>query len=252
MRAPRRSSLARSWPKAAPSALSSLELTDGRVVTLRVEVNPRARRISLRLDPVTRHVVAVAPAPRLTGEAANFAKSRLTWVAAQLSRLPHQVALAPDTVIPVRGEPHQLVWVPGRTPARLEDAKLIAGGSDPDAFASRVRRFLLAQAKTDLVGRVVVHAAALGVAPTRITVKDTASRWGSCTSRGALSFSWRVILAPPFVLDYLAAHEVAHLREMNHSPRFWRLVSQCIPDFGRAEGWLDRHGAGLHAIDPKR
>jgi hypothetical protein len=229
-----------------------LQLQDGRDVTLRVEVNPRARRISLRLDPVSRHVVAVAPNPRLTGEAAAFAKSRLAWVAAQLSRLPNQVLLAPGQTIPFRGEACRLIWTPGRAPAAQDGGALVAGGGDEQAFAARIRRFLHLQARTDLVGRVVVHAAALGVAPTRITVKDTASRWGSCTARGALSFSWRVILAPPFVLDYLAAHEVAHLREMNHSARFWRLVAECIPDFARAESWLDRHGASLHAIDPKR
>jgi hypothetical protein len=98
-----------------------------------------------------------------------------------------------------------------------------------------------------LAERVAVHAATLGASYSRLTVKDTKSRWGSCTAGGALAFSWRVILAPPAVLDYLAAHEVAHLIEMNHSPRFWALVRQCQPDYAKHRTWLRRFGAHLHA-----
>ncbi|MDX2236541.1 MAG: M48 family metallopeptidase, partial [Hyphomonadaceae bacterium] len=88
----------------------------------------------------------------------------------------------------------------------------------------------------------------LGVRAARIAIKEIRSRWGSCTSDGALAFSWRVILAPPFVLDYLAAHEVAHLKEMNHSRRFWKAVATALPDFERGRTWLHAHGAALHAI----
>lgn len=226
-------------------------LHDGREVTLRVRINPRARRISLRLDPATQDVVAVAPSDHHTEEALAFARSRRSWVSAQLARMPKTIRLEPGLAIPVRGVDRRLEWVQARTAPFLAADALYAGAPDPALFAARVRRFLHAEARKDLVERVRVHAEALGVRPSRISVKDTTSRWGSCTADGALSFSWRVILAPSFVLDYLAAHEVAHLREMNHSPRFWRLVAQCIPDFGHAEGWLDRHGPSLHAIDPK-
>jgi predicted metal-dependent hydrolase len=111
----------------------------------------------------------------------------------------------------------------------------------------RVKRFLMAEAKFELQRRVAQHAALLRVAPAGLTVKDTRSRWGSCTADGTLSFSWRVILAPPYVLDYLAAHEVAHLAEMNHSARFWALVRRCAPDYARGRAWLRRHGQTLHA-----
>jgi predicted metal-dependent hydrolase len=238
--------------RAAGPFLDTLRLTDGRELTLRVEINPRARRISVRLDPVTRHVVAVAPAPRHAPEAAAFARTRLGWVAAQLARLPQVIHLEPGATIPLRGAPVRLVQQPGSGPVQIAGDTLLAPGWDPTLFAGRVRRFLHAEARADLIARVKTHAAALEVTPRRLTVKDTASRWGSCTTAGALNFSWRVVLAPPFVLDYLAAHEVAHLREMNHSARFWRLVAHCIPDFQRAETWLERHGAGLHGIDPKR
>ena len=86
----------------------------------------------------------------------------------------------------------------------------------------------------------------LGVKVKRISIRDQSSRWGSCTSAGSLSFSWRLILAPPYVLDYLAAHEVAHLVEMNHSARFWRVVGKVCPHTERAKTWLDTHGNDLH------
>ena len=92
------------------------------------------------------------------------------------------------------------------------------------------------------------HSATLGVKAKSITMRDTTSRWGSCSSSGALNFSWRIIMAPPEVLDYLAAHEVAHLREMNHSDRFWALVAETCPNFEAHKAWLRTHGTGLHAV----
>jgi predicted metal-dependent hydrolase len=120
----------------------------------------------------------------------------------------------------------------------------VAGGALH--VARRVTDFLKREAKRDLAAATRRHAAALGVAIERIGVRDTATRWGSCSADGALSYSWRLVLAPAFVLDYLAAHEVAHRRELNHSARFWRLVDQLVPDRRRAEAWLKAHGNSLH------
>ena len=106
------------------------------------------------------------------------------------------------------------------------------------------------QARRDLEAAVARHAAHLGVRVRKITLRDTASRWGSCTSSGGLNFSWRLIMAVPFVLDYLAAHEVAHLLHMNHSPAFWKAVGSLSKDVSAAESWLKAHGTGLHRIGP--
>lgn len=236
----------------ASPLLRAMTGPDGRDVTVRIEVNPRAHRISVRIDPATRHIVAIAPSPRLTEQALAFAQSRIGWACAQLAKLPRPITLAPGETIPLQGASCRLIHITGRGAPRFEDGALLMPAPTEDVFEGRVRRFLHQEAKRALVARVAVHAATLGVTPSRISVKDTSSRWGSASSRGALNFSWRVILAPPFVLDYLAAHEVAHLREMNHSARFWTLVAQCIPDYARAEAWLDRHGGALHAVDPKR
>jgi hypothetical protein len=230
-----------------------IELIDGRKVPLRVVINPRARRITLRFDPTTREAVAVAPSPRQAPKAAAFAFERVGWIARQLTLSPAPILFRPEVEIPVRGAPHILREGEGRTikvTPGLPTVLSVPAGDDA-LFGARVRRFLMAEAKKDLTARALAHAGKIGVRWSRLTVKDTKSRWGSCTSDGALSFSWRVILAPPFVLDYLAAHEVAHLKELNHSSRFWKLVAQCIPDYARAEEWLRRNGAQLHAIGPK-
>ncbi len=113
-------------------------------------------------------------------------------------------------------------------------------------LSRRLHDFLKREARRDLTEASRRYAAALDVSIGRITLRDTASRWGSCSSSGALSYSWRLIFAPPFVLDYLAAHEIAHRREMNHGPRFWKAVDMLYPDRERAERWLKVHGPELH------
>jgi predicted metal-dependent hydrolase len=241
-------------PKKLPE---SVELLDGRIVPLRVVVNPRAKRIGLRLDAARREAVVVAPTQRLAPKAAAFAIDRAGWIATQLNKLPRTVHIEPGAIIPLRGSAHHLVMVRGRVaphiiPARGDEpARIVAGAPDTESFAVRVRRFLVAEAKADLHARVGAHARTLGVMWKTLAVKDTVSRWGSCTENGALSFSWRVVLAPPHILDYLAAHETAHLRELNHSKRFWAQVKRCFPDYEVAETWLRRHGAALHAIAPR-
>jgi len=146
---------------------------------------------------------------------------------------------------------HELVYEKGRAAPRIEAGdppRLITPAPDAYLFEARLMRFFKNEAKNDLSARVAEYAAALEVKPGRIQVKEIRSRWGSCSADGVLAFSWRVILAPPFVLDYLAAHEVAHLKEMNHSRRFWAQVKKALPDYERGRAWLDAHGASLHAI----
>lgn len=228
--------------------ITELETIDGRRVPVRLTINPRARRISVRIDPIAREAVAVSPSKRQAQKALAFAASRAGWIAHQLAQIPVRLAFEPGARIPFRGETVELVHDRGRAAPYLDGARLVAPTPEGADFSGRVKRFLVQTARTALVERVAVHAATLAVAPSRITVKDTRSRWGSCSTTGALAFSWRVILAPDPVLDYLAAHEVAHLREMNHGPKFWACVKQCDPDHAAARAWLRRHGAELHRI----
>jgi len=228
----------------------ALTARDGQKVTVRMEINPRAKRLILRLDEKAREAVAVAPRAGDLAAAAAFASERVDWIAASLARVPERVAFEPGAVIPVRGEPCRLsLEGPGRR-ARLvtEPALVLQAPGAQETFAARITRYLKRAALSDLGDAVDAHCHALGVQAARITVKDTRSRWGSCTSDARLSFSWRLICAPPAVLDYVAAHECAHLLEMNHSDRFWAHVERICPDWKRQRRWLRTNGRELHAI----
>ncbi|MBL8543130.1 MAG: M48 family metallopeptidase [Hyphomonadaceae bacterium] len=230
---------------------TEIETIDGRRVPVKLIVNPRARHVSVRIDPTRREAIATAPSKRYLKHAAQFAAERAGWIAQELSRLPQGVRLAPGARITLRGVEHELVYEHGRAAARLEAApcqRLIVPAPDVALFEARLLRFLKDQAREDLIDRVARHAVTLEVKPARLQVKELRSRWGSCSADGMLSFSWRLILAPPFVLDYLAAHEVSHLREMNHSRRFWAHVRRCMPDYERGRAWLHEHGSALHAV----
>ena len=207
--------------------------------------------MTLRVSAATGGVALTLPLRAELGSARRFLDSQAGWIATRVAKLPNRVALAAGTDVPLRGTPHRIVhWsaVRGTTRATRDGAgaPVIAVCGPPDGLPGRVRRFLRAEAESDLQTCVSTHAASLGVEVARVTLRDTTSRWGSCSSTGSLSFSWRLILAPTFVLDYLAAHEVAHLKELNHSHRFWKLVHDLCPATQEAERWLKRNGTGLH------
>jgi predicted metal-dependent hydrolase len=223
---------------------------DGEVYLIRLRRHRQARRYTLRIHAVDREVVLTMPPRGSVKQAKEFAQKHGGWIAARLRRLPDIVPFIHGTVLPVRGIEHRIdhrrtergtVWLERHAGAHL---LCVAGGAPH--LPRRVRDFLKREAKRDLEMASRTAALALGVDIKRVSVRDQSSRWGSCSSTGVLSYSWRLILAPSFVLTYLAAHEVAHLIEMNHSRRFWRLVERICPDMDRAKAWLDVHGADLH------
>jgi predicted metal-dependent hydrolase len=222
----------------------------GEIYLVRVRRHRQARRYTLRIHAANREVVLTMPPRGSVRQAKEFAQKHGAWVEARLKRLPDAAPFAHGTVLPLRGREHRIdhrrsargtVWV--ETDA--EGHRLCVAGEKPH-LPRRVRDYLKREARRDLEIASRSAAQALGVEIRRVSVRDQSSRWGSCSSTGVLSYSWRLILAPPFVLEYLAAHEVAHLVEMNHSRRFWRLVERICPDMGRAKAWLDAHGADLH------
>jgi predicted metal-dependent hydrolase len=211
----------------------------------------QARRYTLRIQAATREVVLTMPLRGSVREAKAFVEKHGHWIAVRLGRLPKAAPFVPGETIPLRGVPHRIVHRPGtRGTVWPEidahgDRLLCVAGALPHV-ARRVGDFLKREARRDLAAASRQYAARLGVTARRITVRDQSSRWGSCSTAGALSYSWRLILAPPHVLDYLAAHEVAHLVEMNHSRRFWTLLGRLCPAMPQAKAWLDAHGADLH------
>ena len=224
---------------------------DGEVYAVRLRRHRQARRYTLRIQAATREVVLTMPPRGNLRDARAFAERHGGWIAARLQRLPQPAPFADGGIVPIRGVDHRIAHRDGGrgvTAIEIEagGAHLLRVYGAAPHVERRVTDFLKREAKRDLDEAAHRYARALNVTIKRISIRDQASRWGSCSSTGALSFSWRLILAPPFVLDYLAAHEVAHLVEMNHSRRFWRLVLQICPDAHRAKTWLDAHGAGLH------
>lgn len=223
---------------------------EGEVYRVALNRSPRSRRFTLRVRAATRDVLLTMPARASLRAAQEFAERHSAWIGARLERLPHPVAFEPQAKTPLRGVDHVIVHRPdARGVVWVEKGEggpfLCVAGERPHV-ARRVTDFLKREAAKDIEAAVARYARALGVWPKRIAVRDTVSRWGSCSSTGRLSFSWRLILAPPFVLDYLAAHEMAHMVHMNHSPKFWNLVGRVFPETNRAEAWLRAHGASLH------
>lgn len=223
---------------------------DGEIYPVRLRRHSQARRYTLRIHAASRDVVLTMPPRGSVKQAREFAQKNGAWIAARLRRLPDAMPFAHGTLLPLRGVSHRIdhrkstrgtVWI--ETGA---DMPLLCVAGEAPHLSRRVRDFLKREAKRDLETASGTAARALGVTVKRVSVRDQSSRWGSCSSTGVLSYSWRLILAPSFVLDYLAVHEVAHLIEMNHSRRFWRLVEKICPDMGRAKAWLDAHGADLH------
>lgn len=211
---------------------------------------PTARRLTLRVSSATGEVVMTLPARTSLAVARTFAVSHGGWIAMRLAKVPDRVAFEAGAELPLRGVPHRILHRSERSGVTLvteaENGPALSVACEAPHLPRRVRDFLEREVRKDLAQSVSHYTEKLGQGPKRITVRDTRSRWGSCTARGELNFSWRLILAPPLVLDYLVAHEMAHLREMNHSSRFWSLAGSLCPHVEEAERWLKRNGASLH------
>jgi len=235
----------------SPPVRPELLKIDGRLLEVRVRLNPRARRMIVKVNPATGEVSVTAPTRRGVSAALDFARGEREWIAGQLAKAPGPVPLATGAVIPFQGHPHEICAATrGLAPVWAEGGVIWVRGDAAHA-PRRVLDFLKREARKALETRVLEHAGRLGVKPSRITVRDTASRWGSCSTARALSFSWRLILAPAFVLDYVVAHEVAHLREMNHSPRFWAHVRGLVPELETPQAWLRANGRDLQRYGVK-
>ncbi|MES2860457.1 MAG: SprT family zinc-dependent metalloprotease [Pseudomonadota bacterium] len=219
---------------------------------LRLSVNPRARRISIRIDTRAGEAVAVAPSERRLSDAVAFARSKTEWISERLMQRAAGTSLAPGAVIPFRGGAVRLEATGGAGAARLvedENGLRIVSGGEDEAFARRVINLLKRAAREALQIRTDVHLHALGQKPVTLSINDAGSRWGSCSPMSrSIRYSWRVIMAPPEVLDYLAAHEVAHLVHADHSPAYWSVVHRLVGDHRPFRAWLREHGPALHAV----
>lgn len=230
----------------------------GRTITYRVRRSPRAQRITLRVIPAQGLEIVVPQHGRLPA-LADLLHERADWVLRTLDRVAAKAptptaTLAAGATVPYRGDDYRLLIqaISGARPTVRRDAAahILTAHHDPatHVLADVLAGWYRAEARATLAARAATFAATLGVTYTRLTIRDTRSRWGSCSTAGGLNFSWRLILAPPAVLDYVVLHELVHRREMNHSPRFWALVAASCPDFRQHRDWLKVQGGALMAF----
>jgi predicted metal-dependent hydrolase len=226
---------------------------DGRPVDVTIRLNPRARRLIVKVHPSTGEVSVVAPSQRSLDRAIEFARGEEAWIARQLSHVPKPVTLSPGAIVPLQGREHVIQQCDeGPAPVWIGEDNVIRVTGRREHAPRRLLDFFKREAKRTLEARTLEFAGRLGTQPKRVSVRDTASRWGSCSAARAISYSWRLIFAPAFVLDYVVAHEVAHLKEMNHGPRFWKLVRELVDDVNRPQAWLRKHGVSLHRYAPRK
>ena len=215
-------------------------------VEVKLRRHARARRLSLRVSRLDGRATLTLPLRVSEHEGLAFLREREDWLRDHLGEVAPERRPEIGGTVPFAGA--ELPIVAGRVRGpRLQDGVLVVPG-DPDRLGPRVAAFLKVQARDRLAEAAGRHADALGRSHGRLTLRDTRSRWGSCSSRGDLMFSWRLIMTPPDVLDYVAAHEVAHLAHMDHSTAFWACVERLFPDFRTCRGWLRDHGADLHRV----
>ncbi|MDR3515899.1 MAG: M48 family metallopeptidase [Azospirillaceae bacterium] len=226
-----------------------------RVRTLKLETLPasleiressRARRMTLRVDPA-RDVIQVTTPPGVGNfEVTGFVGRNLAWIHRRFAALPPRQAFVEGGVVPVLGCDH-VIRHHRQSGGEIRAGEIRVGG-DPAFLARRVRDLLNREARRELTTRSLGMASVLGVRIAALSLRDPRSRWGSCSATGRLSYSWRLILAPEWVVNYVVAHEVSHLKELNHSPRFWALVAAFPVDVGAAQSWLKAQGSRLLRI----
>ncbi len=207
--------------------------------------NPRSRRITLRIDPIAAGVVVTLPVRAARAAGLALLERNAAWVCSRLSALPEVPSFADGGEVAIEGVPHAIRHVPsGCGGAWLEAGCLMVAG-DRAFLARRIGDFLRAEAGRRFLVLAQGKADEAGVVLGRVRVRDTRARWGSCSPRGALMFCWRLLMAPALVQDYVVAHEVAHLRHLNHGPDFWALAARLSPHRAEAEAWLAQEGPRL-------
>jgi predicted metal-dependent hydrolase len=225
-----------------PRRLVAPDCVPGLDVPVSIRISERARRIGLRIDSVERKVELILPRGVSERSGLRFLAAKRAWVTARLETLPQAVPFVEGAVVPLLGVPHRICREldPAAPPVKIVEGEMRVRG-DPAHLARRVRDHLVAAARAELAQRARQLAARIGRNVARVNVRDTRSRWGSCSGKSNLSFSWRLIFAPEPVLEYVVAHEVAHLAEMNHGPRFWALVESLMPGSAGPRAWLKQN-----------
>lgn len=207
----------------------------------------QARRISLRVDARSGRIVLTLPLRAARAAGLRALQDHAAWVEERLARLPAPLRLQDGAAVPVGGVPHRIRHRPGLRGDALVDGELHVGGA-AEFLPRRVMDLLRAEAQRTLASLAAAKAGPAALRVRRVVIRDTRSRWGSCTADGTLMFCWRLVMAPLPVQDYVVAHELAHLRHMNHGQAFWALAESLSPHRRMADAWLAAEGAGLQRV----
>jgi predicted metal-dependent hydrolase len=224
---------------------------DGRKISIEVKRSPRAARIKLRIDP-RRGVVLLLPKRASLAAGMTFLRQEIDWVASNINRIPETVPFRDGVMLPLLGRPHRITHAPDQRGFVWAEGGHIYVAGGEEHLPRRMKDWTRKMAKTEISVWAADYAEKIDVSYSGITLRDQVSRWGSCSSTGRLNFSWRLLLMPEEVMTYIVAHEVAHLRHMNHSAAFWALVDEIHPRVDQAKKWLKRHGADLHKYGVER
>lgn len=237
-------------PKTSKDGAIFIEV-DGQQIEILLIRNKRSKRLTLRQNLSGGNFKLSMPMRSSIAQAKAFCNEHASWIADKSITMQDMVIFEHGQRIPLRGDQVKLIFLDqlrGQT-LLLADELRVTGGSD--YAPRRLTTWLKAEAKTDIVSAIEKYQPLLDVKHSKLTIRDTKSRWGSCSSSKALSFSWRLVLAPPNVLDYVVAHELAHILEMNHSAKFWAHVERVCPHMNDSRNWLKTNGGQLHQIRVK-
>lgn len=232
------------YPRPSEHHMSDPHLLGDPPIPLILRRSAQAKRISLRISQLDGRVTLTMPKRLAEREALEFARSKEAWIRQHLEARGGDVRVGLGAELPLGGRMYKVAAGQGRRVEITPEGIFVPGPAE--RVGKRLGAHLKEIARDRLAGASDDYAARLGRAYTRLSLRDTRSRWGSCTSDGGLMYSWRLILAPPEVLDYVAAHEVAHLAQMNHSPAFWAEVTRIYGDYAAPRRWLRQHGSTLH------
>jgi predicted metal-dependent hydrolase len=226
---------------------------EGEAVPVRIRRNPRARRISMRADAVKREIRITMPTYAPTKAAMDFVAQKRNWIALRLHSAPPAATLHPGDTVAFAGEPHRIVWnsAASRTVRAThgEDGHELHLGGPEERVADRILRWMKVQARAIFAADITEYCGRAGEPIPTLSLGDPRSRWGSCSSRGTISLSWRLVMAPPHVRRSVIAHEVAHMRHMDHSPAFYAWLDELFEgDRKAADRWLKMHGTALQRV----
>lgn len=238
---------------AGPRTRERVHMVAGRELPLKIVESAKAVRLTLRIGAGGQSLRVTVPEGHPERDIDRFLDRHRGWLESRLAKMPERPDLRPGVKLPVFGVPHRIIHEPGKrgTVERtvLDGEPVLVVHGDRAHLKRRLADYMKQLARAEIEPLVARHAAAAGGrAVTSIRYKDTVSRWGSCSSGGGLSFSWRIAMAPRPVIDYLVAHECAHLKHMDHSPRFWKLCADLCPRMDESKAWLKRNGQALQAI----